>query len=214
MTQMMQTWPHITGIAILDIALVAIIIYQLLMLIRGTRAAPMLVGVAALALAAPVLWALFDWITAGSPTYSFTGTRETVDTLARHTGPVDWTIPLSANLVLRNLGLTLFLALVWRSFYIARLAADLRQQLQTVHARHLEIGDQQIVGADRCPGSFQFGPQITGDHAHGYRLSTSGKLTDATTWTRGVGAGGIAAAGLSMNPGRVLQGIPSPSTSL
>jgi hypothetical protein len=43
----------------------------------------------ALALAAPILWALFDWITTGSPTYSFTGTRETVDTLARHTGPVD-----------------------------------------------------------------------------------------------------------------------------
>jgi hypothetical protein len=47
------------------------------------------IGLAALALAAPVLWVLFDWITAGSPTYSFTGTRETVDTLARHTGPVD-----------------------------------------------------------------------------------------------------------------------------
>jgi hypothetical protein len=43
----------------------------------------------ALTLAAPILWALFDWITAGSPTYSFTGTQETVDTLARHTGPVD-----------------------------------------------------------------------------------------------------------------------------
>jgi hypothetical protein len=43
----------------------------------------------ALALVAPVLWGLFDWITAGSPTYSFTGTRETVDTLARQTGPVD-----------------------------------------------------------------------------------------------------------------------------
>jgi hypothetical protein len=43
----------------------------------------------ALALAAPVLWALFDWITAGSPTYSFTGTQETVETLARKTGPVD-----------------------------------------------------------------------------------------------------------------------------
>jgi hypothetical protein len=43
----------------------------------------------ALALAAPILWALFDWITTGSPTYSFTGTRETVDTLSRHTGPVD-----------------------------------------------------------------------------------------------------------------------------
>jgi hypothetical protein len=44
---------------------------------------------AALALAAPLLWALFDWITSGSPTYSFTGTRETVDTLERQTGPVD-----------------------------------------------------------------------------------------------------------------------------
>lgn len=44
---------------------------------------------AALAVAAPVLWALYDWITAGSPTYSFTGTRETVETLGRHTGPVD-----------------------------------------------------------------------------------------------------------------------------
>jgi hypothetical protein len=43
----------------------------------------------ALALAAPIIWATFDWITTGSPTYSFTGTRETVDTLARHTGPVD-----------------------------------------------------------------------------------------------------------------------------
>ena len=44
---------------------------------------------AALALAAPIGWALFDWITAGSPTYSFTGTRETVETLERQTGPVD-----------------------------------------------------------------------------------------------------------------------------
>ncbi len=43
----------------------------------------------ALALAAPLLWALFDWVTAGSPTYSFTGTRETVETLERQTGPVD-----------------------------------------------------------------------------------------------------------------------------
>jgi hypothetical protein len=44
---------------------------------------------AALTLAGPVLWALFDWITAGSPTYSFTGTRETVETLERQTGPID-----------------------------------------------------------------------------------------------------------------------------
>jgi hypothetical protein len=42
-----------------------------------------------LALAAPLGWALYDWITAGNPTYSFTGTRETVETLERQTGPVD-----------------------------------------------------------------------------------------------------------------------------
>jgi hypothetical protein len=47
------------------------------------------IALVVLALAAPLLWALFDWITAGSPTYSLTGTRETVDTLARHTGPAD-----------------------------------------------------------------------------------------------------------------------------
>jgi hypothetical protein len=54
---------------------------------RGTPSSPVLL--AALALAGPILWALFDWITAGSPTYSFTGTRETVETLERQTGPVD-----------------------------------------------------------------------------------------------------------------------------
>jgi hypothetical protein len=43
----------------------------------------------ALALAGPILWAAFDWITAGSPTYSWTGTKETVETLERQTGPVD-----------------------------------------------------------------------------------------------------------------------------
>jgi hypothetical protein len=56
---------------------------------RGALLSPHGAGLIALALAAPIAWALFDWITAGSPTYSFTGTRETVDTLARHTGPVD-----------------------------------------------------------------------------------------------------------------------------
>jgi hypothetical protein len=56
---------------------------------RGERGTRELAWLAALALAAPVIWALFDWITAGSPTYSFTGTRETVETLSRHTGPVD-----------------------------------------------------------------------------------------------------------------------------
>ncbi|MEX2108881.1 MAG: hypothetical protein WD827_08340 [Solirubrobacterales bacterium] len=56
---------------------------------RGGRSSREMVGLTALALAAPLGWAIFDWITAGSPTYSFTGTRETVDTLNRHTGPVD-----------------------------------------------------------------------------------------------------------------------------
>ena len=51
---------------------------------RGT-----LVALVALTLAAPVGWALFDWITTGDPTYSFTGTKETVETLERQTGPVD-----------------------------------------------------------------------------------------------------------------------------
>ncbi|HEY8810473.1 MAG TPA: hypothetical protein VIM28_10670 [Solirubrobacterales bacterium] len=58
---------------------------------RGTLSVPP-AGLVALAIAGPVLWALYDWITAGSPTYSFTGTRETVDTLGRHTGLVDLVI--------------------------------------------------------------------------------------------------------------------------
>ncbi len=57
--------------------------------LRGALLSSRGLALAALALAAPILWALFDWITAGSPTYSFTGTRETVDTLDRQTGPVD-----------------------------------------------------------------------------------------------------------------------------
>jgi hypothetical protein len=54
-----------------------------------SRAKRELAPLAALAIAGPVLWALFDWITTGSPTYSWTGTKETVETLERQTGPVD-----------------------------------------------------------------------------------------------------------------------------
>lgn len=43
----------------------------------------------ALALAGPLLWALFDWVTAGEPLYSFTATRDTVEFLGRHTGAVE-----------------------------------------------------------------------------------------------------------------------------
>jgi hypothetical protein len=56
---------------------------------RGALLSPQGIALAALTLAAPISWALFDWVTAGSPTYSFTGTRETVEELARQTGPVD-----------------------------------------------------------------------------------------------------------------------------
>jgi hypothetical protein len=43
----------------------------------------------ALALAAPLLWVIFDGITTGNLLYSLTGTQETVETLKRKTGPVD-----------------------------------------------------------------------------------------------------------------------------
>jgi hypothetical protein len=46
-------------------------------------------GLIALAASAPIAWAAFDLITTGDPLYSFTGTRDTVDTLDRQTGPVD-----------------------------------------------------------------------------------------------------------------------------
>ena len=48
-----------------------------------------LVTLIVLAAAGPVLWTVFDLITAGDPLYSLTGTRDTVDTLNRQTGPVD-----------------------------------------------------------------------------------------------------------------------------
>jgi diadenylate cyclase len=50
-TQFSAAWPHVSVTSVIDILLVAIIIYELLILIKGTRAALMLVGVAALALA-------------------------------------------------------------------------------------------------------------------------------------------------------------------
>jgi hypothetical protein len=42
-----------------------------------------------LALAAPVIWAIFDLATTGEALYSFTATRDTVEILGRHTGPVE-----------------------------------------------------------------------------------------------------------------------------
>jgi diadenylate cyclase len=45
------TWPHLTVISVIDILLVALIIYEFLALIRGTRAALILVGVSVVVLA-------------------------------------------------------------------------------------------------------------------------------------------------------------------
>jgi hypothetical protein len=56
---------------------------------RGALVSPHGAVLIALTLAAPIIWALFDWITTGSLTYSFTGTQETVEALKRQTGPVD-----------------------------------------------------------------------------------------------------------------------------
>ena len=56
---------------------------------RRERGTTELVWLGALALAGPVLWVIFDAITAGDPLYSWTGTKETVETLERQTGAVD-----------------------------------------------------------------------------------------------------------------------------
>jgi hypothetical protein len=56
---------------------------------RGERGTRELAWLAALALAGPIIWVLFDAVTTGNPLYSLTGTQETVESLKRQTGPVD-----------------------------------------------------------------------------------------------------------------------------
>lgn len=51
MTELTAAWPRVSLISVIDILLVAVVIYELLSLIRGTRAALMLVGVAGLVIA-------------------------------------------------------------------------------------------------------------------------------------------------------------------
>jgi diadenylate cyclase len=53
LTQILGRWPSVSVTSAVDILLVAVLIYEFLVLIRGTRAAPMLVGIGALAL---VFW--------------------------------------------------------------------------------------------------------------------------------------------------------------
>ncbi len=51
MLQAVANWPHLTLLSAIDILLVAVVIYEFLALIRGTRAALILVGVAVVILA-------------------------------------------------------------------------------------------------------------------------------------------------------------------
>ncbi len=57
--------------------------------LRGNGIDRELILLACLTAAGPVIWVLFDLITTGNALYSFTGTRETVETLERDTGPLD-----------------------------------------------------------------------------------------------------------------------------
>jgi hypothetical protein len=86
-------WPVLALLALAGLlrpeAWLFAVAYWLYLYFKGERSRRELGWLGALALAGPILWALFDWVASGSPTYSFTGTRETVDTLARDTGPVD-----------------------------------------------------------------------------------------------------------------------------
>jgi hypothetical protein len=86
-------WPVLALLALAGLlrpeAWLFAVAYWLYLALAGRRGRSELAWLAALALAGPILWALFDWITAGSPTYSLTGTQETVETLSRRTGPVD-----------------------------------------------------------------------------------------------------------------------------
>ena len=51
-------WPQVSAQSVLDILLVAVLIYEFLKLIKGTRAMPVLFGVASLALASYLAWRL------------------------------------------------------------------------------------------------------------------------------------------------------------
>ncbi|HEX6154333.1 MAG TPA: hypothetical protein VFZ19_12510 [Solirubrobacterales bacterium] len=57
--------------------------------LREERSKAELAWLGLLAVAGPILWVLFDLFTTGNLLYSWTGTKETVETLERQTGPVD-----------------------------------------------------------------------------------------------------------------------------
>jgi hypothetical protein len=78
--------------------------YWLYLLWRGERDVGRLALLAALAAAGPLLWALSDWLIAGSPVHSLTGTRDTARELGRITGldDVPLTVPRRIGEILRE----------------------------------------------------------------------------------------------------------------
>lgn len=51
MTELWGRWPHMSMVSVIDIIIVAVLIYEFLVLIKGTRAVPILIGVGGVALA-------------------------------------------------------------------------------------------------------------------------------------------------------------------
>jgi diadenylate cyclase len=50
MTQVLGQWPQLSVVSVIDIIIVAVLIYEFLVLIKGTRAVPILIGVGGVAL--------------------------------------------------------------------------------------------------------------------------------------------------------------------
>jgi hypothetical protein len=86
-------WPVLAPLALAGLlrpeAWLFSVVYWAYLALNRERGRRELAWLGVLALAAPIAWTLFDWITTGDPLYSLTGTQQTVETLKRQTGPVD-----------------------------------------------------------------------------------------------------------------------------
>ncbi len=78
--------------------------YVVYLVVRGERDPRRLAALCAVAASGPLLWALSDWIVAGSPLHSLTGTRDTAAELGRITGlqHVPGTVPRRIGEILRE----------------------------------------------------------------------------------------------------------------
>ncbi|CAB4932986.1 unannotated protein [freshwater metagenome] len=78
--------------------------YLAFLVFSGERDLRRLAGLCALAASGPLLWVLSDWLIAGSPLHSLTGTRDTAQELGRVTGlqHVPTTVPRRLGEILRE----------------------------------------------------------------------------------------------------------------